>query len=327
MMAIKKTKKKASTKKSTKKPTKRTVKKTVKKPASKAKKKAVKKKTTAKKKATKGAKKTSTKAKKKPTKKTSAKKTTTKAKKKPAKKSVKKTTTKAKNKPAKKIVKKKPVKKVTKKTVAQKPKPKTVKKTLKKAAKPARKAAPQTKPTTAPIHAEQPKKNPLVQEDIHPPTLTVDSSPDEFVNPADLRTAAGAVEFSPYEQRTNENYMDDIQQQHFIDILTKWRGQLMSEVDSTVGHLQQEAVSFPDPLDRAAQEEGFNLELRTRDRERKLIKKIEQSLDDIDKGVYGYCEDCGVEIGIRRLEASPTAVKCIDCKTFSEIRERQEGIS
>ena len=167
----------------------------------------------------------------------------------------------------------------------------------------------------------------MIPEDIHPPTMPVDTSPAEFTNPEDLRTTAGAVEFTPYETQPNEEYMNEQQKEHFHNILTKWKNQLMSEVDSTVGHMKQEALSLPDPLDRATQEEGFNLELRTRDRERKLIKKIEQSLDDIDKGVYGYCEECGVDIGIRRLEARPTADKCIDCKTFSEIRERQEGLS
>ena len=167
----------------------------------------------------------------------------------------------------------------------------------------------------------------MIPEDIHPPTMPVDDSPAEFTNPEDLRTTAGAVEFSPYQTNAHEEYMNELQKEHFHNILAKWKNQLMSEVDSTVGHMKQEALSLPDPLDRATQEEGFNLELRTRDRERKLIKKIEQSLDDIDKGVYGYCEECGVDIGIRRLEARPTADKCIDCKTFSEIRERQEGLS
>mgnify|MGYP001172998797 CR=1 FL=1 len=178
------------------------------------------------------------------------------------------------------------------------------------------------------VNLESKKEKPrMIPEDIHPPTMPVDTSPEEFTTPDDLRTTAGAVEFSPYKEVANETYMNENQKQHFHDILSKWKNQLMSEVDSTVGHMKQEALSLPDPLDRATQEEGFNLELRTRDRERKLIKKIEQSLDDIDKGVYGYCEECGVDIGIRRLEARPTADKCIDCKTFSEIRERQEGLS
>ena len=163
-------------------------------------------------------------------------------------------------------------------------------------------------------------------ENINPPQVQLDTSPDEFIDPIDLKTTAGVVDFTPYNSNTTEQYMCDRQKNHFHRILTTWKSQLMSEVDSTVGHMKQEGLSFADPLDRAAQEEGFNLELRTRDRERKLIKKIEQSIDDIDKGLYGYCEECGVEIGIRRLEARPTADNCIDCKTFSEIRERKDGL-
>ena len=138
-------------------------------------------------------------------------------------------------------------------------------------------------------------------------------------------STAGPLEFLPYEVNSKEDYMSNDQINHFKAILGNWRTQLMAEVDSTVGHLQHDAEAYADPLDRAAQEEGFNLELRTRDRERKLIKKIEQALDWIEEGVYGYCEDCGAEIGVRRLEARPTAAKCIDCKTYSEIREKQTG--
>lgn len=141
------------------------------------------------------------------------------------------------------------------------------------------------------------------------------------MNPID----AGSLQFEPYQAKADEAYMNAEQRAHFRMILNKWKSELMNEVDSTVGHMKEEAASYPDPLDRAAQEEGFSLELRTRDRERKLIKKIEQSLDFIERGDYGYCEDCGAEIGIRRLEARPTADKCIDCKTFQEIREKQTG--
>ena len=130
---------------------------------------------------------------------------------------------------------------------------------------------------------------------------------------------------SPYKIKKGEEYMNENQLKHFREILLEWKKQLMEEVDSTVVHLKEEGTAYADPLDRASQEEGFNLELRTRDRERKLIKKIEQALDDIESGEYGYCEDCGTEIGIRRLEARPTASKCIDCKTFEEIREKQAG--
>lgn len=130
---------------------------------------------------------------------------------------------------------------------------------------------------------------------------------------------------TPYKIKKGESYMNEKQRKHFSEILLEWKKQLMQEVDSTVGHLKEEAEAYADPLDRATQEEGFNLELRTRDRERRLIKKIEQALDAVEAGVYGYCEACGTEIGIRRLEARPTATKCIDCKTFEEIRERQSG--
>ena len=139
------------------------------------------------------------------------------------------------------------------------------------------------------------------------------------------KAIVGPLGFVPYKEKKGEEYMNNNQLQHFQGILNFWKERLMEEVDSTVVHMKEEAASYPDPLDRAAQEEGFSLELRTRDRERKLIKKIEQSLDMIENKEYGFCEACGAEIGIRRLEARPTADKCIDCKTFEEIREKQVG--
>ncbi|MCW8856777.1 MAG: RNA polymerase-binding protein DksA [Kangiella sp.] len=129
----------------------------------------------------------------------------------------------------------------------------------------------------------------------------------------------------PYKEKKGEEYMNDAQYEHFRNILAAWKKQLMEEVDRTVHHMQDEAANFPDPVDRAAQEEEFSLELRTRDRERKLLKKIIQSLNKIDDDEYGYCESCGIEIGIRRLEARPTAELCIDCKTLAEIKEKQYG--
>ena len=140
-----------------------------------------------------------------------------------------------------------------------------------------------------------------------------------------LKTKTAALRVSPYRLKKGEKYMNGNQLKHFQEILFEWKKQLMEEVDSTVVHLKEEANAYADPLDRAGQEQGFNLELRTMDRERKLIKKIEQALDAINDKEYGYCEDCGAEIGIRRLEARPTATKCIDCKTFEEIREKQSG--
>jgi len=126
----------------------------------------------------------------------------------------------------------------------------------------------------------------------------------------------------PYKEKKGEEYMCDEQVAHFRIILDNWKSELMTEVDRTVHHMQDDAANFPDPNDRASQEEEFTLELRTRDRERKLIRKISQSLEDMDKGDYGYCEVCGTDIGIRRLEARPTATLCIDCKTLAEIREK-----
>lgn len=127
----------------------------------------------------------------------------------------------------------------------------------------------------------------------------------------------------PYQEKPGEEYMNDEQLEHFKKILEAWRTQLREEVDRTVHHMQDEAANFPDPVDRAAQEEEFALELRTRDRERKLIKKIEKTLVLIEEDDFGFCVTCGIEIGIRRLEARPTADQCIDCKTLSEIKERQ----
>jgi DnaK suppressor protein len=104
-----------------------------------------------------------------------------------------------------------------------------------------------------------------------------------------------------------------------------WKSELMEEVDRTVHHMQDESANLPDPNDRATQEEEFSLELRTRDRERKLIKKIDQTIDRIEKDDYGFCDDCGVEIGIRRLEARPTATLCIDCKSLGRDQGKAAG--
>lgn len=136
-------------------------------------------------------------------------------------------------------------------------------------------------------------------------------------------TALNLHGIEPYEEKSGEEYMNPDQESHFSDILMTWKQELMEEVDRTVHHMQDEAANFPDPNDRASQESEFTLELRTRDRERKLIKKIDESMINLDNGDYGFCEACGIEIGIRRLEARPTATQCIDCKTLDEIREKQ----
>ena len=127
----------------------------------------------------------------------------------------------------------------------------------------------------------------------------------------------------PYQEKPGEEYMSPEQVEHFTKILTAWRNQLREEVDRTVHHMQDEAANFPDPVDRASQEEEFSLELRNRDRERRLIKKIEKTLNKIEEDEFGFCDSCGIEIGIRRLEARPTADLCIDCKTLAEIKEKQ----
>jgi DnaK suppressor protein len=128
-----------------------------------------------------------------------------------------------------------------------------------------------------------------------------------------------------YQETSGEEYMNEAQVAHFINILLTWKKDLMEEVDRTVHHMQDDAANFPDPNDRATQESEFSMELRARDRERKLIKKIDEALENLDNNEYGYCEACGVEIGVKRLEARPTATLCIDCKILDEIREKQMG--
>lgn len=142
---------------------------------------------------------------------------------------------------------------------------------------------------------------------------------------ATRRRGGDFSDFVPYEEKHGEDYMNDDQSAHFRELLLAWKQELMEEVDRTVSHMKDEAANFPDPNDRATQESEFTMELRTRDRERKLIKKIDESLEMLENNEYGYCEECGIHIGIRRLEARPTANLCIDCKNLDEIRERQRN--
>ena len=130
-------------------------------------------------------------------------------------------------------------------------------------------------------------------------------------------------QFPPYVPKKGEEYMNDKQLEHFRSILDSLKQELMEDIERTVHTMQDEATVFADPNDRASQESDIALELRNRDRERKLIKKIDETLDRIREGEYGYCDSCGVEIGLKRLEARPTATLCIDCKTLEEMRERQ----
>jgi DnaK suppressor protein len=208
----------------------------------------------------------------------------------------------AKKAPAKKkaVAKKAPVKKkaVTKKAPAKK------KAVAKKA--PAKKAVAKKAPAKKAVAKKAPKKK----------------------SPAKIARAVGELQkfddFKPYKPGRDESYMNDEQIEHFRGILLNWRSELVDEVTRTVSHMKDEAANFPDPADRATQEEEFSLELRTRDRERKLIKKIDSTLDRLQNDDFGYCDACGIEIGIQRLEARPTATMCIDCKTLAEIKERQE---
>lgn len=136
-------------------------------------------------------------------------------------------------------------------------------------------------------------------------------------------TAELHKQFIPYVPGKNEEYMNPKQLAHFRKILEGWKAELSQDIDRTVHTMQDEATVFADPNDRASQESDIALELRNRDRERKLIKKIDETIAKIEAGDYGYCESCGVEIGLKRLEARPTATLCIDCKTLDEMREKQ----
>jgi DnaK suppressor protein len=136
---------------------------------------------------------------------------------------------------------------------------------------------------------------------------------------------AGPRNVQPYIVKRGEMYMSKEQLDHFRTILNSWKRDLMEEVDRTVSHMKDEAANFPDPNDRATQEEEFSLELRTRDRERKLIRKIEEAIKRVDDGSYGYCLETGEEIGVKRLEARPVATLTIEAQERRERRERQYG--
>ena len=148
--------------------------------------------------------------------------------------------------------------------------------------------------------------------------------------PATKKKASKASEelihgIKPHRPKRGEQYMGEVQTEHFRAILNAWKQELVEDIERTMSVMQDETINLPDPNDRATLETDRSLELRTRDRERKLIKKINDSLIDLDKGDYGFCEDCGIEIGIKRLEARPTANLCIDCKSLNEIREKQSA--
>ena len=180
--------------------------------------------------------------------------------------------------------------------------------------------APAPKPGASKKALPKPKPAPKVIPKAAPKTIPAKPVATRSASASSQVTALG---FAPYQAKKGEVYMNAQQTEHFRRVLHAWKRQLMEEVDRTVHHMQDEAANYPDPNDRASQEDEITLELRARDRERKLIKKIDEALASLDQGEYGYCDICGVEIGIRRLEARPTATQCIDCKILEEIREKQ----
>jgi len=137
------------------------------------------------------------------------------------------------------------------------------------------------------------------------------------------KIANNKSKIAPYKSKKNEKYMSVSMKRHFVAVLLLWKEHLLDEMQKTFNHLKTKGETYADPVDRASQEEEFAFELRTRDRERKLISKITVSLDKIKQDDYGWCDSCGDEIGIKRLEARPTATHCIDCKTLDEIKEKQ----
>ena len=223
------------------------------------------------------------------------------SKKKVAKKASKKKVAKKKAVSKKKVAKKASKKKVAKKKAVSKKKMAKKKVAKKKAVSkkrpPAKKKVPVRKaPRTAPVKRTKPRGNVL-------------SGPIHGI--------------APYKPARGEEYMSDKQLKHFRNILTAWKRELMNEVDRTVHHMQDEAANFPDPNDRATQESEFGLELRTRDRERKLLRKIDSALIRIDEGDYGFCDETGEEIGLKRLEARPVATLCLEAQERRELAERQ----
>jgi DnaK suppressor protein len=143
------------------------------------------------------------------------------------------------------------------------------------------------------------------------------------VKKAPQKIANNKSKIAPYKSKKNEKYMSAAMKRHFVAVLLLWKEHLLDEMQKTFDHLKAKGETYADPVDRASQEEEFAFELRTRDRERKLISKIAISIEKIKQDDYGWCDSCGCEIGIKRLEARPTATHCIDCKTLDEIKEKQ----
>ena len=220
---------------------------------------------------------------------------------------------------SKKPASKKPA---TKKIVAKK---QAAKKAVAKKAvakKPATKKAVAKKPATKKAVAKMPASKKSVAK--KPASKKAVAKKNNVSNIKYQGDAQFLASIKPYVLKKKEKYMNVTQKKHFLSILNSWQEQLQVEQHRTADKLQKNASNFPDEADRATHEEEFTLELRTRERERKLLSKINESIDDIQINDYGYCASCGIEIGIRRLEARPTATRCIDCKTIEEIHERQK---
>ena len=218
---------------------------------------------------------------------------------------------------------KKPSAKATKakKTVSAKP----AAKAAAKPAKPAAKAAPKAK--AAPAAKTVRKPAPARPEPAAAKRAAAASQPADEAEAYDtgMSLLAGPRNVQPYVQRKGEEYMSKEQLEHFRRILSAWKQDLMQEVDRTMIHMKDEAANFPDPNDRATQESEFSLELRTRDRERKLIRKIDEALKRIEDGSYGYCLETGEPIGVKRLEARPVATLSVEAQERRERREKQFG--
>jgi DnaK suppressor protein len=241
-----------------------------------------------------------------------------------AKKTKPKTPSKAKKSPPAKVVAKKTS--AVKKSVATRPE-KSVPKTA--TAAPAKKSATKSAaPAPAPAaKASSVEKTPAAGKDIVAKGVRKSPLPlpREDGETGEGSLLAGPRNVQPYVVKRGEQYMGKEQLEHFRVILLSWKQDLMEEVDRTVSHMKDEAANFPDPNDRATQEEEFSLELRTRDRERKLIRKIDEALKRIEDGSYGYCLETGEHIGIKRLEARPVATLSIEAQERRERREKQYG--
>ena len=168
------------------------------------------------------------------------------------------------------------------------------------------------------------KKKAVKKVQSKKPVAKKKTAPKKIIKKSNVATIANnKSKIAPYKSKKNEKYMSAAMRKHFIAVLLLWKEHLKEEMQKTFDHLRTKGETYADPIDRASQEEEFAFELRTRDRERKLINKIGISIEQIKNDEYGWCESCGDEIGVKRLEARPTATHCIDCKTLDEIKEKQ----